>query len=133
MVYRIVRLGDLLGFRRQMWIEGLQRLKIRPGLQQRECLQQLPAFSRERIDRGQQDVAAPLRQIELSEVKRAPVTGSLPPAVEIAGVGRIVVDQPSQRADHERVAITVGLEIRLDGSRIPGDAAGPDRASGLPR
>ncbi len=61
---------------------------------------------------GFQDMVAFLNQIEFGEVELTTVRF---PSVEVAAVGKIIVDETSQSADDEGMTIAVCFEVILNG------------------
>jgi len=55
------------------------------------------------------------------------------PSVEVSPVGEVVVDEASEGAGEERVAIAMALEVILDRLRVAGDTAGAKERLGILR
>src|ERR1035441_7121049 len=84
------------------------------------------------LERGLEDVVAPLDKAEVSEIELAAAASWIGgPGVEIPFVGKVVVDEAGEDSGDEGVAIAVALEIIPDRLRDASDTAGAEECLGI--
>ena len=79
------------------------------------------------------NVIALLYEVEVGEIKLTTTTRISNPSVEVASVGKIIIDNSREHTCDKRVTVAMAFEVVLHILRCPRDATGAEQRFGIRR